>query len=179
MPKVKMQMTGRALQIVAVVLMIAQTGCLATIIGVTAGGAATGYLYYKGRIYRDFPASLPDVHNAVHAALLDLKFPILTEETKDGKTFFLTRTTEDKKVRIYVEALTSPIPAESRLTRVSIRVATFGNEGVSARILDQVSWYFTRQIVPGGAPVPIQQTSGVRTFETSEPPPAPQPVKTK
>ncbi|HEY7309436.1 MAG TPA: DUF3568 family protein [Gemmataceae bacterium] len=177
---------GRVFYPLVAGLAILQGGCLLAVAGVCAGGAATGYFYCKGRIYRDFPAGLPDLRNATHAALADLHFLVFTEEPKDGKDFIVTKTAAGKKVRIYLDCLPSPIPAEGVLTRVSIRVATFGDESVSARILDQIAWRLAHPgvLAPApqpplpGPPVPIQQTSAVKpAFQTSEPPPAPQPVK--
>jgi hypothetical protein len=152
-------------------------GCLLAVAGVAGGAAATGYLYYKGRVYRDYPAALPDVRNAVHAALLDLHFLIFTEEVKDGKGFLITKTTAGKKVRIYLDCLSSQIPAEGLITRVSIRVACFGDESVSARVFEQVAFRLSHTAPspigpappgppPTAAPQPIQQTG----FQTTEPP---------
>lgn len=184
MPEAETKFTGRVLYPIVAALAILQGGCLLAIAGVAAGGAATGYLYYKGRICRDYPASLPDVRNAVHAALADLHFGIFTEEAKDGKDFLVTRTTNGKKVRIYLDCLTSPIPAEGLVTRVSIRVATFGDESISMRILDQIGWHLSHGPVPAAPPLPpptptpIQQTS-VKEFETTPPPLAAPAAKTK
>jgi hypothetical protein len=183
MPEAERKYTSRMLYTLLAGLALMQGGCLLALASVAGGAAATGYLYCKGRIYRDYPASLPDVRNAVHAALLDLHFLIFTEEVKDGKAFFVTKTTNGKKVRINLDCLSSPIPSEGMLTRVSIRVAAFGDESVSARILDQVAFRLTHPAAvplapppgppPIGAPVPIQPTS----FQTTEPPS--QPVKEK
>ncbi|HWG47584.1 MAG TPA: DUF3568 family protein [Gemmataceae bacterium] len=189
MPEAVRKQTGRMLYPIVATLAILQGGCLLALAGVGAGAAATGYLYAKGRIYRDYPASLPDVRNAVRAALLDLHFLIFTEEAKDGKAFLVTKTTNGKKVRVYLDCLASPIPAEGLVTRVSIRVGAFGDENVSMHILDQVAWRLSHGPAPGpvpvpavqpGPPTPIQQTSGVQSFQTTEPPPArPQPAKAK
>ncbi len=167
-----------ALYTLIAVLALVQGGCLLAIAGVAGGAAATGYFYCKGQVYRDFPANFTDVHNAVRAALLDLHFIIFTEEAKDGKAFFVTKTTNGKKVRIYLNCLSSPIPAEGLITRVSIRVACFGDEAVSAHIFDQVAFRLSHPgpIVappPGPPPVappqPIQPTG----FQTTEPKLAP------
>lgn len=160
------------------VLALMQGGCLLALAGVAGGAAATGYFYCKGRVYRDFPAPFSDVHSAVRAALLDLHFIVFTEEAKDGKAFFVTKTTNGKKVRIYLNCLSSPIPAVGLLTRVSIRVACFGDEAVSAHIFDQVAFRLSHPapVAPGApvappgpppvvAPAPIQPTG----FQTSEP----------
>ncbi len=168
----------RALYALIAVLALMQGGCLLALAGVAGGAAATGYFYYKGRVYRDFPACFTDVHNAVRAALLDLNFVIFNEETHDGKATFLTKTTNGKKVRIYLDCLHSPIPAEGLLTRVSIRVACFGDEAISARIFDQVAFRLSHPApaapAPPGppsvvTPPPIQPTG----FQTTEPKLAP------
>jgi hypothetical protein len=190
MPKAERKLTAQVLYPIVAALSILQGGCLLAIAGACAGGAATGYFYCKGRIYRDYPAGLPDGRNATHAALNDLRFPLITVEDKDGKSFLVTKTSAGKKVRIYLDCLPSPIPAEGLVTRVSIRVATFGDESVSARILDQIAWRLghAAPVVPVpppgspplGPPAPIQQTSAVQpAFQTTEPPAAPQPVKPK
>lgn len=162
------------------VLALTQGGCLLALAGVAGGAAATGYFYCKGRVYRDFPASFTDVHNAARAALLDLHFIIFTEEAKDGKAFFVTKTTSGKKVRIYLNCLSSQIPAEGLITRVSIRVACFGDEAVSEHIFNQIAFRLGHPgpvvpvAPPGPPPVavqppPIQPTS----FQTTEPKLAP------
>jgi hypothetical protein len=54
-------------------------------------------------------------------------------------------------VIITLETQTSPVPGEGPATEVGIRVATFGNSGLSERILDQISFH----LVPRGTvPVP-------------------------
>ncbi len=193
MPEAVRKYTGRMLYPIVAVLAIIQGGCLLAVagVGVGAGAAATGYLYTKGAIYRDYPASLPDARAAVHAALDDLHFGNFTEDAKDGEAFFVTKTTNGKEVRVYLNCLASPIPAEGLLTRVKIRVGAFGDESVSMHILDQVGWRLAHgsaplptpapgPTVPLGPPTPIQQTSAVRSFQTNEPPSAqPQPLKAK
>lgn len=181
MPKVKLKDLGGLLHTVLALLALMQAGCLLAVIGGAAGGAAaTGYFYCKGRLYRDYRASLPDVHNAVHAALLDMSFGIFTDETKDGKALLVTRTATGQKIRIYLECLSSPIPSDGTITRVAIRVATFGDEGISARIFEQVAFRLSHPApvapAPPGAPpigppvpVPVQPAS----FQTTEPKMAP------
>jgi len=162
----------RLLYVLIAVLTLTQSGCLLALAGVAGGAAATGYFYYKGRVYRDFPASFPEVYNAVRAALLDLNFVIFSDEPKDGKACIVTKTTNGKKVRIYLDCLHSPIPAEGLLTRVSIRVACFGDEAVSARIFNQIAFRLSHPAPAASAqpaPPPVQQTG----FQTSEPKLAP------
>jgi hypothetical protein len=191
MPERERNYQGRILYLIVAVLALIPGGCLAVVAGLAAGGAAGGYLYYKfdkGKIYRDYPASLTDVRNAVHAALHDLNFQVATEGAKDGRTLVVTHTTDGKKVKIYIDCMASPIPSEGMFTRVAIRVAHFGDEAVSIRILDQVSHHLTPGSVivpapvpaPAPGPTPLQPTSAIKQVSATEPPLAPpQPVKAK
>src|SRR6516162_5815579 len=157
MPERERNYQGRILYLIVAVLALIPGGCLAVVAGLAAGGAAGGYLYYKfdkGKIYRDYQANLSDVHNAVHAALIDLHFQIATDGAKDGRSLVTTKTTDGKQVKIYIDCLASPIPAEGMFTRVSIRVGHFGDEGVSIRILEQVAHHLTPAAVIVPAPVP-------------------------
>jgi hypothetical protein len=180
MPRAVRKVKDRGLYALIAFVALVQGGCLLALAGAAGGAAATGYFYYKGRVYRDYAANFPDVRNAVHAALHDMHFLVFTEEAKDGKGLLVTKTTSGKKVRVYLDCLASPIPAEGTLTRVSIRVACFGDESVSARIFDQVAWRLGHPAPspvgpappgppPVAAPQPIQQTG----FETTEPKLAP------
>jgi hypothetical protein len=126
-------------------------GCLVAAIGAGAAGAAVaGYAYCNGLLYRDYPATLPDAAAAVRAALLELQFPLVKEKSDTGTIFIQTRTGDEHTVRIYLDVVSSPIPAEGALTRIGIRVGFIGDEAVSARILDQVSRHL---VTPGMAPV--------------------------
>jgi hypothetical protein len=177
MPSEERKAPTRCLYVLLAVGALAHTGCLLAVASLAAGAGATGYCYCKGRMYRDFGAPLPVVHAAARAALLDLHFVLFTEDAKDGKVFLVTRTANGKKVRIYLDALSSPIPSEGVLTRVAIRVATFGDEGISARIFEQIDFRLKQPapVVPPTplppTPTPVQQTG----FQTSEPRIAPTP----
>ncbi|HTU90882.1 MAG TPA: DUF3568 family protein [Gemmataceae bacterium] len=177
-PTFRVGATKGTLYALIAVLALTQGGCLLALVGVAGGAAATGFFYFKGRIYHDFPAPFPDVLNAVRASLLDLHFAIFADEPKDGKAIIVTKTTQGKKVRIYIDCLHSPIPSEGMLTRVSIRVACFGDESISTRIFEQVGFRLSHPgpvapapmgPAPVGAPAPIQQTG----FQTTEPKLAP------
>jgi Protein of unknown function (DUF3568) len=141
----------RALYLLLVVLPLGSAGCLAVAAGAAAGGAAA-YFYYKGKACQDFPSSFPDTWAAVQSSLQELSLPLVSNQN-DGQTGTITTSTSDhSSVTIDLEVLPSRIRAEGTLTRVCIRVGTFGDEAVSARILAQISAH----LVPaGGAPAPV------------------------
>jgi hypothetical protein len=172
---------GRLAYLVVAGLALINGGCLAIAAGAAGGAAAAGYYYYKGRIYRDYPATLPDTRAALRASLTELGFPVLGEEA-DAEV--KTRTADDSTVRICLDPVTSRVPADGPMTRVSIRVGAFGDEAVSIRILNQVSMHLVPPTLlpaaPQPPPGPAQPASAVRPVTDAEPPlAAPEPVKMK
>src|SRR5262245_2677872 len=130
-------------------LALANGGCLAVAAGAAAAGAgAAGYAYLKGRYYRDYPASLDDAFAGIRTALTELQFPLDHEEKTNGKGMIESRTSDGTDIHIEFETLLSRVPAEGQVTRVYIRIGTFGDELVSARIFDQADLHF---VPPGRA----------------------------
>ncbi len=92
---------------------LVNAGCLIAAVGAgAAGAAAAGYTWCNGLLYRDYPASLADTTAAVRASLVELQFPIIKETSDTGTVFLRTRTGNDDTVRIYLDVVSSPIPAE-------------------------------------------------------------------
>jgi hypothetical protein len=134
-------------------LALANTGCLLVAAG-AAGGAAAGYAYYKGKITEIYSAGFDDSWAATQTALRELGMPILKEDRGTATGTIDTRTADDDQVRIYLEAIKSSIPAEGQITRISVRVATFGDRPVSDRILYQIGLH----LAPANyAPPPVAQ----------------------
>src|SRR5262249_41439439 len=79
-----------------------QGGRLPVGAGVAGGAAATGYVYYKGRLYRDSPASLGDSLAAVRTGLVELQFPITGEEVKNGSGYLTSKTADGSTIRMYL-----------------------------------------------------------------------------
>jgi Protein of unknown function (DUF3568) len=130
------------LYLLAVAAALANSGCLLVAAG-AAGGAAVGYAYCKGGVCSTYNAGFADTFAASQAALRDLGMPIVLEEETAADGFLESRTADGNRVRVYVEPVTSKIPAEAVQTRVCVRVATFGDRPVSERILDQVGLHLT------------------------------------
>src|SRR5207247_10714236 len=121
-----------------------------------------------GNVTRFYAANLEDVRAATRSALSELGMPITEKNESDGYLID-SRTTDGDRVRINLELQTSRIPAEGALTKVGVRVATFGDVPVSERILDQIGFH----LVPAGTPVvrpPTQPALGPRFQHTASPP---------
>jgi hypothetical protein len=149
MPRTRRDWTGSLLLLGTAGLALINGGCLAAAAaGAAGGGAAALYAYQRGRIYREYPAGLTDAAAAVRTSLAELQFPPGIEKSEDGTFTFETKTTDGGKVHVYLETEASRVPGDGPVTRVTVRVGAFGDDAVSARILDQVSIHL---VVPPAA----------------------------
>lgn len=162
-------------------LALGNGGCLLAAAGAAAGGGAAVYAYSKGNVCHNFNASFNDSWAAVRTSLTELGMPVLSEDRKaTGKGIIETRAGDGSAVTITLEATPSAIPAEGVVTEVCIRVGTWGNYGVSDRILGQVNSHLAPPGAPAGAPQPpAQGWTPAQTPPTTAPPPLlpPEPVK--
>lgn len=167
---------GRITYLVVGLLALSSGGCLLAVAGTAAGTAAVGYVYFKGRMTQDFPANLPDVVLAMRSGLADLHLPILKDEPKPDKAYFLTQTTDGCKIRIHLEPLDNRLPVGGPVTRVTVRVLPLGDDAVSARILDQAQFYLTRPLPVPPQPAPPSQPPVTVSPPVPVPPPPIRPV---
>jgi hypothetical protein len=150
-------------------LALANAGCLVAAAAGAAGGVA-GYAYYKGRVCRPYLANLDDVRAATRTALAELGLPVVKDEAncRGGR---IESRADNEAIVITLDVQDSPVPNEGPVTQVGVRVATFGNAGLSERILDQISFH----LVPRGA-VPVPPPLGPPAPLTPVPQPAPAPA---
>ncbi|HMC65986.1 MAG TPA: DUF3568 family protein [Gemmataceae bacterium] len=158
--------TLTAFALMAAVALV-NAGCLLVAAG-AAGGAAAGYFYYQGKVCMAYDASFDDTRAAVRTALSELGMPVVKEEDEKGEVFIESRTTDGDRVRIYMDTIRSQFPAEGPLTRVCIRVATFGDHPVSYRIFDWIGAHLVAVPIPG-------DPNGPAAAAPSTPPAAAQP----
>ncbi len=146
------RLRNRLLLVAVAAMLLANTGCLAVALGTVAAGgtAAAVYAYANGRLYRDYPTPFPHAVEATHTALKELQFPIDHEEPGADKTYIESKTGDGDPIRIYVDSIPSRIPSEGGVIRIGVRVGSFGDQALSARILDQISLHLV-------APVQVQQ----------------------
>jgi hypothetical protein len=165
---------------------LVNSGCLFVAAGAAVGGAGyAGYAYCKGSVCQTYKANRTDAWTALHTALRELGMPVVSEEFHpDGESFVESRTADGEKVRISLDSCASPVPSDSPLARICVRVATFGDQVVSDRILSQVDTHLVAFPPPAtptapatpvlGAPQPFQPPP-----QTAPPPllaPEPQPL---
>ncbi len=148
-----------------------QGGCLWVAAGAAAGGAA-GYAYYQGKSCHPFAASFEDTWAAAHTAMGELGMAVLKEERNQGSGVIKSETSDGDRIRIALDSIPSRIPAEGMLTRVCIRVGTFGDHPLSERMLYQIGAHLapTANAPPGSAGVPMPPMAPSAAGQTTEPP---------
>lgn len=116
-----------------VLSLLMNIGCPAAVIvggGAAAGGASVAYI--KGELKSTEQVSLNQAWQATQKAMDDLGFHI-TSRAKDAFDAELTASgARDKKVKIILKKI-----SDTR-TEVKIRVGTFGDQSLSAQILESI-----------------------------------------
>jgi hypothetical protein len=199
MPRQRKEKGGR-LRMVYLLLVagsLSSGGCLVVAAAGAAGAGAATYVYIKGKVCQDYPASFPDAWAAVQKALQDEGFPLVSNEN-DGKSGKITtRTTDGTTITIDLEVISSRVPAEGSLTRVCVRVGLLGDAPLSERLLSRIASHLAPPSTPpatvpttgGPGPTwtpapgsgPIRPVAAPGSPETAEPPGAlprePAPIK--
>lgn len=105
------------------------SGCVA----VVAGGVGAGTVAY---VRGDLQTTLEAPHGAVYSASLraveSLGFALVDEQQDELSGEIISRTSQDRRVRIQTKEQTS------QTTDLSIRIGTFGDEELSRRILREI-----------------------------------------
>ena len=131
--------TRRLALLIVALLVPLSSGCLFVAAGAAVGAGAYGYYALTHRLYRDYPKDHVQTTAAVRGALVDLRYPAPTEETKDDTTSLETKAPDGSRVSIEVRNIPGRIPADGSTTRVGIHFGMTGDEAASARIHDQIS----------------------------------------
>jgi hypothetical protein len=138
--------------VVTAVLCAAGNGCLLLAGGAAAGGAA-GYAYYRGNVTEKIDGDFTTVWHATQDALYDLGMPIkkVSRDTLSG--VIESQTGNGERVKISIEQIIPKIPTDPPQTEVGVRIATFGDQETSRRILQQIAFRTHAQAVnqPSGA----------------------------
>ena len=103
------------------------SGCL-----IAAAGAAGGVLYAKGDLETTLAATPIKIAAATEKAFREMKISKTSAVSSDLDAEIIGRTATDKKVTVI-----SKIKGE-KLSSISIRVGTFGDEDLSRVIFDKI-----------------------------------------
>lgn len=163
--------------------LLTQTGCLWLAAGAAAGGVVATCVYLSTPESREYSTDIDHGVAATRTALTELGFTIQKLKHDSASAELETETTDHMRVRIHLEQLTSPIPAEGSTTQIAVRVGSFGDEQISGKIFQQIGLHLApsapRPAVPVQAPIPAPPPGAVTppirpvALQAGETPPPP------
>jgi hypothetical protein len=131
-------------------LALANCSCLLVAAG-TAAGAAGGIAYANGKVSATYFAYPNDVWMATRQGLTDLGMPLMKESFDGFKGSLESKTAEGDKVYVTLECVSPPTLVEGAFTRLSIRIASFGDRDQSERIFRQIGIHVPTNLLPQAA----------------------------
>ena len=113
-------------------LMTLNSGCFLVAVGAAGAAGAGAVAYVRGELDASVSGSVETVVKATNRALEQLQFAKINEGKSTVDATITARTGQDKKVGIKLDR------TADNLTRVRIRVDTFGDESLARMVLDQI-----------------------------------------
>jgi len=104
---------------------------------------------------KNYDAAFADTWAAVHTALGELQMQVASEERDPAGGSIEGRDRDGERVRLFVEVQQV---AARPVTRLTVRVGTFGEEARSNRILNQVDLHLAPARLAAAPPTPLPQT---------------------
>jgi hypothetical protein len=129
------------------VIALANCGCLLVAAG-TAAGAAAGIAYANGKVSATYFAYPPDVWMATRQGLTDLGMPLMKECFDGFKGSLESRTADGDKVFVTLECVSPAGTVDGAFTRLSIRIASFGDRVGTERIFQQIGSHVPTSLFP-------------------------------
>jgi hypothetical protein len=114
---------------VMAVIVATQSGCL---VAAAAGAAGGTVAYMKGDVEAIVDGGVDATFNATKAAMDDLKLPLMATWANAMEAHVEARVGTDNKATVNISG------QSEKLSKVSIRVGTFGDQGLSQAILEKI-----------------------------------------
>jgi hypothetical protein len=127
-----------------------QSGCTALVIGGAGAAGVAGYAYMKGECDRTYPYPIAQTFPAVRDAVASMGLPVVKEAVDELSGRLESRTADGQKVTIELE------PIGPAVTKVEIRIGTFGDENAARQILARID-----ERLPGAIEPPPKSTPEV------------------
>jgi hypothetical protein len=108
------------------------SGCFVAAVGVAAGAGAGTVAWIKGELDANLDRGYDASTNAANAAVAQLGFAKVSEAKDAFNDEIIARTAADEKVSIKLSK------QADNLTKVEIRIGTFGDEKMSRAILNRI-----------------------------------------
>lgn len=134
---------------------LANSGCLAALLGTAAAGGAVGYAYYRGNVYQDYAALFGSTWGATQQALRAMQMPIVSQTVSVGSGEIESVTADGQRVMIYLQQMPA---GNGPLTRVHVRVGFLGDHELSGYLHNLIAAHL-QQGPPQPQPQVIQPTA--------------------
>jgi hypothetical protein len=108
------------------------SGCFLVAVGAAGAAGAGAVAYVRGELDATVTGNVESVDKATNKALEQLEFAKISEGKSTVDAAILARTGQDKKIDVRLNR------SADNLTRVRIRVDTFGDEALSRSVLDKI-----------------------------------------
>ncbi len=108
------------------------SGCFLVAVGAAGAAGAGAVAYVRGELDATLSGGLDNVARASDVALDQLRFARISEGNSAVDAEVIARTGQDKKIIVRLNR------TADNLTRVRIRVGTFGDEPTSRLLLDKI-----------------------------------------
>ncbi len=125
-------MKRAALALACGALLAPLSGCVVAAIGAAGVAGAGTIAYIRGELDAAVPGDVAALSTAATKALEELRFAKISEDKSAVDAAIRARTGQDRKIDIRLNR------TADNLTRVRIRVGTFGDEELSRLLLDKI-----------------------------------------
>ena len=119
-----------------VALAAVTSGCLLFVAGAAAGAGVGTYAYVSGELQASEAVKLDKAWDATQAAMKDMSYTVTAKEKGGLEASLTARGPGDQKVQIHL------VKQSDTVTKIGIRVGTFGDETLSRQILDKIKSHF-------------------------------------
>lgn len=107
-------------------------GCVLLLVGGAAAAGAGAVAYHDGQLDASEAVSLAKARSTTLAALRDMNYGIVGDDTSPVKNVIVARTGNDTKITVTLEKLSDTV------TKIRVRVGVFGDEALSGRIMERI-----------------------------------------
>ena len=112
--------------------LVFNSGCFLVAVGAAGAAGAGTVAYIRGELDASVAGDVDRVAHAVNTALQQLQFAKIAEGKSKVDAAITARTGQDKKIEIRLNRTADD------LTRVRIRISTFGDESLSRLLLEKI-----------------------------------------
>ena len=131
---------GRLFVLVASLSVVGSSGCACC--ALLAVGGAAGYAYSTGKHERLYSYPVGQTWEAVRQSVVELELPILSERSDAHSARLESKWTTGEKAIVTLEA------KGENVTKVAIRVGTFGDDAASEQVFKQIDTHLEGGVSP-------------------------------